>query len=86
MSNNNQGVVDCRFGMFCIWTCEGEKQEVCALDLHGAYTESVNTDTQGWLDVAVLFNTEAEALAFNETYGMEGVVYNVGDFLREYGC
>ena len=86
MSNNNQGTVDCRFGMFCIWTCEGETQEVYATSSQGPYTESVNPDTQGWLDVAVLFNTESEANSFNETWDLEGVVYNVGDFLREHDC
>ena len=78
--------------LWCIWTCEGEKQEVYgAEDLgHGSlgepYTESVNTDTQGWLSVAVLFYTENEALAFNNYHDLDGYVCNVGDFLREHGA
>ena len=75
--------------MWCIWTCEGEKQEVYAYDpdhTGEVYPESVNTDTQGWLDVATLFGSEAEALAFNKYHDLDGYVVNVGDFLREHGA
>ena len=74
--------------MWCIWTCEGEKQEVYAMESHidGPYVESVNTDTQGWLDVALLFGSEASAREFDQEYGLEGYVVNVGDFLREHGA
>lgn len=86
MNNSNQGTVDSRFGMFCVWTCPGETKEVFAVDDMGPYPESVNTDTQGWIDVAVLFTTEQEAITFNERWLLEGTVYNVGEFLAEHGC
>jgi hypothetical protein len=78
--------------MWCIWTCQGEKQEVfCAetLDCGGLsypWTESVNPDTQGWLDVALLFHTEKEAQAFDSYHNIEGYVVNVGDFLVEHNA
>jgi hypothetical protein len=74
---------------WCIWTCEGEKQEVYAMERHldGPYTESVNTDTQGWLDLpVVLFDTEADAFAFDTYWNLDGYITRVGDFLKEHGA
>jgi len=78
-------------GMWCIWTCQGEKQEVFCAELEygqltNPYTESVNTDTQGWLDVAVLFSSEQEAQSFNSYHKLDGYVCNVGKFLAEHGA
>ena len=82
---NNNGI-DSRYGMFCVWDGVGEKKQVFAVDDQGPYTESVNTDTEGWLDVAILFTTHIEATTFNEKWALDGIVYNVGEFLNEHGC
>jgi hypothetical protein len=68
--------------MFCVWTSAGDSKEVLAQDNESVYTESVNTFTTGWLDVAKLFNTFQEAVEFNEKYDIGGVIYNVGQFIE----